>query len=71
MMFAGTVSSVTTTHQYVTAVNHDKYGNIVGYQYGTCYVTQYFDSYNYVCQYCGAITGQAPQQVRVVHSVNH
>ncbi len=68
--FAGTIRSTSTTHQYVTAINYDHNGNVVGYRYGTCIVTTYLDSYNYVCWECGAVTGGLTK-TRVTHSVSH
>lgn len=68
--FAGTIRSVNSTHQYVTAVNHDKNGNIVGYQYGTCTVTTSLNQYNYVCHICGQVTGSTTRTV-TSHSVSH
>lgn len=68
--FAGTIRSTNTTHQYVTAINYDHNGNVVGYVYGTCIVTTHLDSYNYVCWECGAVTGSTTR-TRVTHSVSH
>lgn len=68
--YAGTIRSVNSTHQYVTAINRDTRGNIVGYRYGTCIVTTYLDKYNYVCHDCGTVTGSTTK-TRVGHSVHH
>ena len=69
--FSRIARTITTPHQYATAVNHDKNGNVVGFQYGTCYVSQQFHEYEYVCIDCGMVTGQAPTRTVTVHSVNH